>query len=383
MVLLFALRSWLRLTIAAFAGIGLYYFSWYARFYQPNQQPTTLFFIALFFAVFSAAPFLLLRKAPAALGPAVVRKIAVAAPVAISTVAAFQSFPLASDVRSEWMRVWLALAFAVAAVVLSQFADRGLPAGAGLELSATHQAIATLFLAMAIGFAGTGYGITLGWLAEAMAVVALACLRPRLARRSMAAGMLALCLASLLLLEFSDPLRQPVEVFANSHFFVYLAGIGVFAATIRMSLAARKRDSGEVGKGNWTTLIVLSTVALNLVALLAVSLEIHHYWTCGARLSGNLCRVIDPRDIVFAHFMYSGWFMLYAAALMAAGFLANSAFVRWQAVVLLTFSIAKVFLVDTSQLNQGFRVLSFLTLGVMLLVISYAYQRDWLALRRK
>ena len=195
--------------------------------------------------------------------------------------------------------------------------------------------------------------------------------------------MLALCLASLLFLEFSDPLRQPVEVFANSHFLVYVVGIAVFAATIWMSLAARKRDSAEMGSGNWTTLIVLSTVALNLVALFAVSLEIHHYWSCGARLSGNLCRVVDPRDIVFAHFMYSGWFMLYASALMTAGFLARSAFVRWQAVVLLTFSIAKVFLVDTSQLNQGFRVLSFLTLGVMLLVISFAYQRDWLALRRK
>ena len=78
-----------------------------------------------------------------------------------------------------------------------------------------------------------------------------------------------------------------------------------------------------------------------------------------------------------------GLFALIGAVFMTAGFLARSAFVRWQAVVLLTFSIAKVFLVDTSQLNQGFRVLSFLTLGVMLLVISFAYQRDWLALRRK
>ena len=318
-----------------------------------------------------------------ALGAVVTREICIAAPVAIAAVAAFQAFPLVSDARSEWMRVWLALAFAIAAVVLSQFAERGLPAGRGPELSATHEAIATLFLAMAIGFAGTGYGITLGWLAEAMAVVALACLRPRLARRSMAAAILALCLASLLLLEFSDPLHQPVEVFANSHFFVYLAGIGVFAATIWMGIATRKRDSADQGRGNGATLIILSTVALNLVALLAVSLEIHHYWTCGARLSGNLCRVIDPRDIVFAHFMYSGWFMLYAALLMTAGFLAHSAFVRWQAVALLTLSIAKVFLVDTSQLNQGFRVLSFLILGVMLLMISFAYQRDWLALRRK
>ena len=382
-VLLFGLRSWLRLTIAAFAGISIYFFSWYVRFYQPGQRSTTLVFIALFFAVFSATPFLILRQAQATIGLGVIRRFVVASPVAISVVAAFQAFPLVSDIRSEWLRMWLALAFATGALILSQLAARRLSDGLGRELSATHEAIAILFLAMAIGFAGTGYGITLGWLGEAMGIVVLACLRPRLARRSMAAGMLALCLASLLFLEFSDPLRQPVEVLANSHFLVYLAGIAVFAATIWMSLSARKRDSAEMGSGSWTTLTVLSTVALNLVALFAVSLEIHHYWSCGARLSGNLCRVVDPRDIVFAHFMYSGWFMLYASALMTAGFLARSAFVRWQAVVLLTFSIAKVFLVDTSQLNQGFRVLSFLTLGVMLLVISFAYQRDWLALRRK
>jgi uncharacterized membrane protein len=381
-VLLFGLRSWLRLTVAAFAGISIYYFSWYARFYQPSQRSTTLVFVALFFAVFSATPFLFLRRSQPAIEASVVRKFAVAGPVAITAVAAFEAFPLASDVRSEWMRGWLALAFAIAAVVLSQLALRRLSDSLGWELSATHEAIAILFLAMAIGFAGTGYGITLGWLGEATGVVVLACLKPRLARRSVAAAMLALCFASLLFLEFSDPLRQPVEVFLNSHFLVYLIGIGVFAATTWMSLGARERNA-EMGKGNWTPLIVLSTIALNLVALLAVSMEIHHYWSCGARLSGNLCRVVDPRDIVFAHFVYSGWFMLYAAALMTAGFLARSAFVRWQAVVLLTFSIAKVFMVDTSQLNQGFRVLSFLTLGVMLLVISFAYQRDWLALRRK
>ena len=190
-VLLFALRSWLRLTIAAFAGISLYYFSWYARFYHPDQRLTTLIFVALFFVVFSAVPFLQLRQVSATLGAGVVKRFSVAAPVAISAVAAFQAFPLLSDLRSEWMRVWLALAsLLIAAALLSQLATRSLPGDTGLELSATHEAIATLFLAMAIGFAGTGYGIDLGWLAEAMAVVALACLRPRLARRSIAAAML-------------------------------------------------------------------------------------------------------------------------------------------------------------------------------------------------
>ena len=83
-VLLFGLRSWLRLTIAAFAGISIYFFSWYVRFYQPGQRSTTLVFIALFFAVFSATPFLILRQAQATIGLGVIRRFVVASPVAIS-----------------------------------------------------------------------------------------------------------------------------------------------------------------------------------------------------------------------------------------------------------------------------------------------------------
>jgi uncharacterized membrane protein len=34
-----------------------------------------------------------------------------------------------------------------------------------------------------------------------------------------------------------------------------------------------------------------------------------------------------------------------------------------------------------SQLSQGFRILSFLGLGALLLAVSFVYQRDWLKLR--
>jgi uncharacterized membrane protein len=66
---------------------------------------------------------------------------------------------------------------------------------------------------------------------------------------------------------------------------------------------------------------------------------------------------------------------------MAVGFLRRSAFLRWQALLLLMLSIGKVFLFDVSHLSEGYRVASFLGLGVLLLAVSLAYQRDWLALR--
>jgi uncharacterized membrane protein len=73
--------------------------------------------------------------------------------------------------------------------------------------------------------------------------------------------------------------------------------------------------------------------------------------------------------------------MLYGGGLLAIGFWKRSAFVRWQALVLLVFTIGKTFLYDTRNLSQGYRALSFLGLGVLLMAVSFAYQKDWLALR--
>ena len=73
--------------------------------------------------------------------------------------------------------------------------------------------------------------------------------------------------------------------------------------------------------------------------------------------------------------------MAYGAGLLAIGFVRRSAFVRWQALVLLLFTISKVFLYDISGLSAGYRVVSFMGLGAVLLGISYAYQKDWLGLK--
>jgi uncharacterized membrane protein len=55
--------------------------------------------------------------------------------------------------------------------------------------------------------------------------------------------------------------------------------------------------------------------------------------------------------------------------------------VRWQALILILFTIAKVFLFDISGLSAGYRVASFMALGALLLAVSYAYQKDWLGLK--
>ena len=84
---------------------------------------------------------------------------------------------------------------------------------------------------------------------------------------------------------------------------------------------------------------------------------------------------------MYAQFTYSAFFMAFGAVLLSLGFWRHAAFLRWQALVLLAVAIGKVFLVDINALSQGYRILSFLGLGALLLAVSFVYQRDWLNLR--
>jgi uncharacterized membrane protein len=117
---------------------------------------------------------------------------------------------------------------------------------------------------------------------------------------------------------------------------------------------------------------------VNALILLAVGLEIHSYWW-NLRWRPDTCLYYEYR--VYAQFTYSAWFMLFGTMLLGVGFWRRSAFLRWQALLLLAVSIGKVFLADVSELSQGYRIFSFLGLGALLLGVSFVYQRDWLNLR--
>jgi len=67
---------------------------------------------------------------------------------------------------------------------------------------------------------------------------------------------------------------------------------------------------------------------------------------------------------------------------MVAGFWKRWSLLRWQAIVLIGITIVKVFTYDVSALDREYRIASFIALGVILLAISFLYQRDWLKLQK-
>jgi uncharacterized membrane protein len=186
--------------------------------------------------------------------------------------------------------------------------------------------------------------------------------------RRLAAGALTLGFLGLLfdgLWTFS----QPHTAFFNLRFATELAGILAlgFAAYISTRAMATSPANSAAIFPNWQQLAAASTISLNLVALIAGVREIqtpfHPAYTYSSE--SNLQSALS----------ISSFFMLYGAGLLAVGFWKHSEFLRWQALILIVIAILKTFLYDVRSLSQGYRVASFLGLGVLLLGISFFYVR--------
>ena len=365
---LVACHQWKRVAWAALLGTAAYSIGWSVMENDPSHLPLVVFFLALFFALFAVAPFLVLRGARA-LPP---NSFFIAFPIA-NAAAAWVALMVLFGARGQHAgRPWVTIALAGGCFLMA--AARRRPS----ILSSTNVGLAIFLATVAVPLEFHGTTVTLCWLGESLALVALARARADAALRVFAAAVLTVAGLSLLV-DWIAGTPLPLALVTNMHFATNLVGAAVFAIVTRLSL------DGGPGRafGSWNYLAAFSTVAFSLTVLVAVSLEIHHYWFCGAGFFRDFCGGYGQleRRTIEAGWGYSAWCMIYGAVLMAAGFLRRSAFLRWQALVVLAFSIAKVFLNGVSQQSQGYRVLSFLALGVLLLAISFAYQRNWLRLR--
>jgi uncharacterized membrane protein len=195
---------------------------------------------------------------------------------------------------------------------------------------------------------------------------------------ALALGALVLGVGRLLVIENF----QTTQLVFNMRMATYAVAVVVLGA---VAWYAAKRDDEPA-----RTVASVAVVALNVLALIALTREVADYYS---RLVASLrptlpnqrrVEYIDlHRNDIERDFTYSAIWMAYGAMLMVIGFVRRSAFVRWQALILIALTIGKVFVYDVSELDRGYRIVSFIVLGVLLLAISFVYQRDWLRLSAK
>jgi len=123
---------------------------------------------------------------------------------------------------------------------------------------------------------------------------------------------------------------------------------------------------------------IVCVLAAHVLALLGLSLEAYSFYQVRIRFmeSYDTEQIGLRSNLEFGRqLVLSIIWGVYATFLMVWGIWRSRREQRWLALGLLLLTIAKVFLIDLASLERIYRIASFLALGVILLLVSYLYQR--------
>ena len=374
-LVLVSVKPWRRLLVMSYVGTLLLYLGWYAIFYNRSQLGLTLAFATLFFAVFAVAPLVTLQPEG---------EIALLA--SIPAILAFlnagvyflQAYIMIQEVDKTYM-AWFALGLAAIYIFLSRRVHaRSLSPGASEILYFLHLAVAIGFITVAIPIRLDAHWITIGWFIEAGVLLWVGNRVKSDFLDVLALAALVLGVGRLLLIDNF----QTTQLIFNMRMATYAVAVAVLGA---VAWYGSKREDEPA-----RAVAAVAAVALNALALVGLTREVADYFSRQiaavrpAVFNQGRIGYIDLRhNDIERDFTYSALWMAYGAMLMIVGFLRQSAFVRWQALLLIAATTVKVFVYDVSQLDRQYRIISFMILGILLLAISFVYQRDWLKLTSK
>jgi uncharacterized membrane protein len=177
-----------------------------------------------------------------------------------------------------------------------------------------------------------------------------------------------------------------VPVF-NHTFMAFALVVAAYAMAVR--LYARDERVGQEERAVVPVLVVIA----NLLAVVALSAEAAGYFESkglvelGARAptlgdvfgSGDALPAANARlrDLELAkQLSLSVVWGLYGGGLLLVGRLRRARLLRLMALALLGLTTLKVFFLDLSSLDRAYRIVSFISLGAILLAVSYLYQKS-------
>jgi uncharacterized membrane protein len=366
-----AYKPWRRIVWGAMLGTAVMYIGWTAQYYDSTERTVTVLFASAFFVVFALIP-LLTPLTRSRWHPGM--SITLTLLPLVNGGAYFLALYAMYD-RETVTLTWFALVLAAVYLLLSSQFKRRVDGEPDVvkTVNLLHVAVAIAFITVAVPLKLDAHWITIGWLIESAVLLFVGVKSDAHFLRVFAGCTLALGVCRLL---FIDNFSTQMLVF-NARFATFLVAIAIMVGIV----VAGNRFASEREK----PFIMMAGIALNALALIALTREANDYFTRHIAETYQQRNMYEAsRQLEIARdFSFSAIWILYGAALMIVGFWKRSAFIRWQAMVLLAVTIGKVFLYDSRELQQVYRILSFIALGVMLMATSYAYHRDWFKLSPK
>jgi len=357
--LLLRFRRWPSLAAASLLGTVLLYFCWQSEFFNDSQRWLAFGIILVFFIFFNL--YIIISRFYSQNTESKIDQIIICGSAAFFFLAFFSQY--------HWEPTWPVKVFTL---ILAGFEIgmawfvRGRTHAAHLTI-ATYGTVSIIMTTITI-FIALGQRWILPALAAEMTALGLIGLRldfPILRRGTYVLGLIVLLRFTIDIKLRLEPFERFIPIF-NSRFLVCAAAVAGFY--ILMSFILRYRDKLETHERYILVIIFIISQALSLILL---SAEVYSFF-----------RFQSPRYIPgwgISNYAYqlslSVLWAFYASILTAAGILKRLRPARVMGILLLGLTVLKVFLVDLSALQTFYRIISFIVLGLLLLAVSYGYNR--------
>lgn len=396
-------KKWRQLNLLGFIGTVFLSWLWYEQFYTIKQLPATIFFLTLFFFIYSIVPLVssLFKK-----------EISAEADQIVTLFAGMVYFGSVYGLMDAKYHAWMgafALILGFYYLIWAYLLKSVFPQDENL-----YNFLAFLsagFAAIAIPIQFKYYAITIGWMIEALLLLyigsnqekgmVISDNKGKKQNAAIALGSVVAFLAVLRLLIFdSTRIAQNEVLLVNKRFGVFLFVIlcfyiaGYFFNECICSQVSQERAN------NLKNIMVVMLIAANLLTIFALSKETINYhnreisalrieqnkiydsWQyknngSGAYSDANYQKLKKKIDNVNyrSSIVLSLLWLIYAIILLIIGFAGSHKEIRIGGIALLILAMLKLFFYDLWRLGTLYRIISSMSMGVVLLLISFAYQK--------
>ncbi len=350
-------KHWRSIGLASLIGTILIYTAWHERFYTSEQQMLAFIIVTVFFLIYSLFVLLLNSKEKSSFDDLVIIVLA----------AGF--YLLAFYAQNQFVNNWNSKSFVIALACIQI-----LFAGIGLKLSHNDKLIT-------YGFAFTSVVVNIiaifvvfekEWISAALAVEMVVFTYMGVKLNKYSIRFVSYILGIISIARFLEeiyihlgPFDQFI-VILNSRFFICSFIISAFYSMLVL-LSRNKINLRE----NESIIIPGTLIITQILSVVLLSTEFYDFYRFPSRHT----------YLTFAEFRYASQLSLsivwatYASALVSMGIVRKMRLLRMLGIFLIGITIAKVFFFDLSELKTIYRITSFVILGLLLLLVSYFYNR--------
>jgi uncharacterized membrane protein len=389
-------KKWRALNLLGFFGTVIIFLSWYEEYYSRNDFFTTMFFLSLFFLIYSISALIYnLVKNEKSTGFEQGLTLLIVIFYFITGYGMLEA-------RHPQLLGFFALTLSIYYLLLAYLTREITPEDKTMNSFLALLSLAGVIVGISLQFDGSV--VTIGW-----AAVAMVLLWWSLYGRKKLFHFIGIALYSVVLFRlFFENFTGKVDgssIFLNQRFLTFLVVIAIsyvlaYVFYQRGFVEQTEESDGAISVNNdWQKSLVIFLIVANLLSIFSVSQELVTYYnyqvtvikkaqfeankpssvyrndSTPERLSSSeyakkIKQLNNKRDI-----SVSLYWIFYAICATAIGFVKKSRAVRIGGMLLLILSILKLFFIDLWNYSSLYRIISTICLGLVLLAISFAYQK--------